>query len=326
MMLSVIIPSFNSQKTIIRAIQSCISCIENIEIIMVDDGSKDATMETVQKKYKKFIDSQRLRIISSNHSGAGNARNLGIQEAKGSWITFLDSDDKFLNLEMVIADLREYKNKRFDILNYSVNILSSLKVTPNIVKAKTLTRDNLGLNSESEKQWDSGPMNKVFKTNFLKQNNITFPNDIKIGEDLVFNQKCLQLNTNVLIKHDNIYARIDNIESITHQIVNQDILEDGIKLVQAVENLDIKDDLMNEFKAKNFISILVRFLKSLNSMNDVIFSLKQYKKKVKVRKAFLTFYSLKRSLNAPIILVSWIIWKQPNMARVLFPPMKKIKY
>lgn len=326
MMLSVIIPSFNSQKTITRAIQSCIPCIENIEIIMVDDGSKDATVETVRRKYKRFIDSQRLRIISSNHNGAGNARNLGIQEAKGSWITFLDSDDKFLNLAMVIADLQEYKNKKFDILNYSVNILSSLKATPNIVKAKTLTRDNLGLNSESKKQWDSAPMNKVFKTNFLKQNNITFPNDIKIGEDLVFNQKCLQLNTNVLIKYENIYARIDNNESITHQIVNQDILEDGIKLVQAVENLDIKDDLMNEFKAKNFISILVRFLKSLNSIDDVIFSLKQYKKKVKVRKAFLTFYSLKRSLNAPIILVSWIIWKQPNMARVLFPPMKKIKY
>ena len=104
------------------------------------------------------------------------------------------------------------------------------------------------------------------------------------------------------------------------------IVEDGIKLVQAVEKLNIKNELMNEFIAKNFISVLVRFLKSVNSIDDIIFSLKQYKKHFKVKKAFLTFYGLKRNLSVPIILVSWIIWKQPNMARVLFPPMKKVKY
>jgi len=327
MILSVIIPTYNSQDTIIRAINSCVAYIDDIEIVIVDDGSKDLTTKLIENKYSHFIENGKIQLINANHGGAGNARNLGIENSKGEWIIFLDSDDEFLSLRTVLIDLNAFRQYSFDVLNYSINYKKKYgQRSYSIINGKALTWDNLGLNNESLKLWDSGPAYKAFRREFLIQHNIRFPLNIKVGEDLVFNQKCLQEDPDIIVKYGDIYRVIENKNSITHKIINQNILEDGVKLVQAVEKLNIKNELMNEFIAKNFISILVRFLKSVNSIDDIIFSLKQYKKNFKVEKAFLTFYGLKQNLNVPIIFVSWIIWKQPNMARVLFPPMKKVKY
>lgn len=326
-MLSIILPTYNSQNTVIRAISSCLDSINDIEIIVVDDGSTDQTVSVVKQKYSALIKKNKIKLISANHGGAGNARNIGMDNAFGEWIMFLDSDDEFLDLSTVVADLKKTKNDSFDIINYSTNKEKLSSEHSNyIVNGKNLTADNLGLSRKNLRVWNSRPSYKTFRKNFLIKNSIKFPLDIKIGEDLIFNQLCLKTNTNVLVRYSNIYKVIENDNSITHTIVNQDILDDGIKLVNATQRLDIPDKLELEFVAKNFVSLLVRYLKSNYSIEIIIKSLEHYKLIFEFRKSYNTFFDLRYSLGLPISVVSWLIWQKPSILKVLFPLMKKIKY
>jgi glycosyltransferase involved in cell wall biosynthesis len=88
---SVIIPAFNRERTIERAVQSALSqrCAD-VEVIVVDDGSTDGTLQ----KLKAFDD--KIVVIRQQNAGPGAARNRGIEAATGEYIAFLDSDDEWL--------------------------------------------------------------------------------------------------------------------------------------------------------------------------------------------------------------------------------------
>ena len=93
-LVSVIIPCYNREKTVKRCIESIMKQTVNpIEIIVVDDGSSDHTidiLETLQLKCNY------LKIVKQNHRGAQAARNLGILNATGTYVAFLDSDDEWM--------------------------------------------------------------------------------------------------------------------------------------------------------------------------------------------------------------------------------------
>jgi glycosyltransferase involved in cell wall biosynthesis len=92
MRLSVIIPTYNRAHLVTRAIESVLrELAAGDEVIVVDDGSKDAAAATV-----RAISDPRVRYIEQEHAGAGAARNLGTREANGDLIAFLDSDDEWL--------------------------------------------------------------------------------------------------------------------------------------------------------------------------------------------------------------------------------------
>ena len=89
-MISVIIPTYNRADTILRSVHSVLNqTYENIELLIIDDGSTDNTRELIGQ-----IEDSRIRYISlDTNSGASNARNIGADYAKGEWIAFQDSDD-----------------------------------------------------------------------------------------------------------------------------------------------------------------------------------------------------------------------------------------
>lgn len=90
-LVSVVIVTYNKADTIGEAIESVLrQTYTHFEILVVDDGSTDATAEAVQP----YLD--RIRYLPKSNGGTGSARNLGIQEAKGSYVAFLDGDDLWL--------------------------------------------------------------------------------------------------------------------------------------------------------------------------------------------------------------------------------------
>lgn len=89
MLVSVIIPNYNRQGPVQRALNSVLrQSFRDFEVIIVDDGSNDQSVE-----WLTYCKDPRLRIIKSEHGGVAKARNRGVEESKGSWICFLDSDD-----------------------------------------------------------------------------------------------------------------------------------------------------------------------------------------------------------------------------------------
>lgn len=101
MKISVIIPTYNRKKTLARAIQSVINqSLSAFEILIIDDGSNDGTKEWVKENF------QNIKYIYQNNRGVSSARNIGIENANGDWVAFLDSDDEWLSNklhEQVIA-------------------------------------------------------------------------------------------------------------------------------------------------------------------------------------------------------------------------------
>ena len=98
-MISVIIPAYNSENSIVECINGVLKQTRNDlieEIIVINDGSTDHTVE----KIKQNILNEKLRIISKANGGVSSARNEGIRQAKGEWIALLDSDDVWLPLKI----------------------------------------------------------------------------------------------------------------------------------------------------------------------------------------------------------------------------------
>lgn len=95
MKVSVIIPCYNAAAFVERAVNSVIAqTYTQLELICVDDGSTDNTLEVLNTLAVKY--SGRLRIISGTNQGAGAARNLGVTESSGGYLQFLDADDELL--------------------------------------------------------------------------------------------------------------------------------------------------------------------------------------------------------------------------------------
>ena len=93
-LLSVIVPIYNSAKYVERCLKSLVlQTYKELEIILVDDGSTDESISICERIIKNYTTNVNVRIIKNDHKGVVNARNTGIDEAKGSKIAFVDSDD-----------------------------------------------------------------------------------------------------------------------------------------------------------------------------------------------------------------------------------------
>lgn len=117
-LISVITPSYNSEKFIALTIESVLSqTYKNWEMIIVDDKSKDKSNNIIEKYIR--IDSRVKLIKLDKNAGVANARNIAIKEAKGNYITFLDSDDLWLpnKLEKQLAFMLD-NNYSFTYLGY----------------------------------------------------------------------------------------------------------------------------------------------------------------------------------------------------------------
>lgn len=115
-LVSVVMPAYNADLFIDSALQSLIEqTYQNIEIIVVNDGSTDGTAEKI-KKYSKF--DERIKIINTKNNGVAKALNRGIKEAKGEYIARMDADD-------ISARSRLEKQIKFLINNKSIGIVGS---------------------------------------------------------------------------------------------------------------------------------------------------------------------------------------------------------
>ena len=136
-MVSVIIPTFNRSKKLLRAVQSVIDQeYKDLEIIVVDDGSTDDTCKTIVK-FRNFIRYIRL----DNNRGVSVARNIGIQNSRAPWIAFLDSDDYWLKKKLKIQMEFIYNNPQsMACQTEEIWIRNGRRVNPKI-KHKKLSGD-----------------------------------------------------------------------------------------------------------------------------------------------------------------------------------------
>lgn len=140
-LVSIIMPSYNSELYIKGAIQSVLAqTYTNWELIIVDDCSTDNTQNIIES----FLDDDRIRLYKNEHnSGAAISRNYALREAKGKWIAFLDSDDLWHpeKLEKQLCFMKEY-NYKFTYTDYRIQFNGKWQpyiiTGPNVVTKRRL--------------------------------------------------------------------------------------------------------------------------------------------------------------------------------------------
>lgn len=147
-LVSVIIPVFNGEKTIISAIDSVLNqTYKKLEVLVIDDCSNDATINVVNKKY---LNNERVKIISldKNSGGPSVPRNIGIVKSNGEYIAFLDADD-FWEQDKIQIQINSKRDFTYCSYRYLYNN-SSKTVRPifkNVGYRKLLIYNPIGLST-----------------------------------------------------------------------------------------------------------------------------------------------------------------------------------
>lgn len=178
--ISIIVPIYNAERYLNRCIKSLINQTkENIEFILVNDGSTDSSEEII-KSYKD----KRIKYFKNKNQGIGKTRNFGMQKATGKYIMFLDSDD-YLSTNACDELFSKAEKDNLDlVINnfYRVEEETEKKVEVIIPEFKNTTlKDNKRLLLEV----NLAPWNKLYKRELLKKNKIQFVEDLKY-EDAPF--------------------------------------------------------------------------------------------------------------------------------------------
>lgn len=139
-LVSIIIPIYNRESTVQRAVDSVLNqTYANIEVIVVDDGSVDGSVKMLEKYYND----ERVKVFcQKSNKGANAARNRGIREAKGKYIAFQDSDDVWLSTKL------ERQIKKMETENFYVSFCAfkrhysqAIQIVPNI--SETLSSESI---------------------------------------------------------------------------------------------------------------------------------------------------------------------------------------
>lgn len=251
---SIIIPVYNVEKYIKKCIDSVINQeYQDFEIILVNDGSKDKSGE-ICNEYEKI--DNRVTVIHEKNSGVSTARNIGINNANGTYIIFLDSDDSLKEEALTKLNNIIEENRNIDCILFNMDN----RLQNKIYKEDELTQLIIKL-IITEKI--NPPWNKIYKRSIIKEKNILFDNNIQIGEDLLFSITYFSYAKDVYVLNEELYNyTIDNDNSLTRKYkenkYNQLMYVDG-ELKKYLETFKSKKMLECEkyVRLKNIFSCFI---------------------------------------------------------------------
>ena len=189
-MFSVIVPFYNVEKYIETCLRSILAqTFDNFEVICVDDGSPDNSIDVV-KKYAEL--DKRIKIVSQSNKGLGGARNTGAKEAKGQYLFFVDSDD-WLHPNTLEKLHNQIAQTKKDVYLFGLctiqedsNILAPEKLAPFLSSLKPTTwKDLIPIMFVYTTAWS-----KIYNRDFWIKNKFQFPEKVCF-EDLCLNTKIL---------------------------------------------------------------------------------------------------------------------------------------
>ena len=214
--ITVIIPAYNAEDTLVKTIESVLNQ-KNIypEILIINDGSTDNTYNIAKEYADKF---KNIKLIDQENMGLGGARNTGIANATSPYITFLDADDTF-NRDILSISLSIQKQNDYDIIQFDFARID--KDGNDIKKTGSGAAILCGIDGVLD-IIDSRPFAawaRIYKKDLLINNNIKFPDRI-YHEDIVFTLKAYFYAKKVFYINKKGYNWICRDGSITSDITN----------------------------------------------------------------------------------------------------------
>lgn len=207
MEISVIIPTYNSADVILDCVDSIVSQdFQNIEILIVDDGSTDGTASVLTDL---LATDKRIKYFWQQNKGVSAARNIGIMNAKGDLIIFADADDQFPeNILYLYAET--FFRKKYDICigdflnvdNKGKSLIRTLTTQPGLLgvgdRLALLSGciDGVGFDGKHPTKMMGAVWAKAFSRKFLMKNKLQFDEGLSQAEDIHFMFRALSLASN----------------------------------------------------------------------------------------------------------------------------------
>lgn len=254
-LISVIVPIYNAEKYLKECLESILEqTYKNLEILLIDDGSTDNSSKIVER-YKKVDD--RIKAFMQENGGQSKARNLGIQNAKGNYLVFVDSDD-------IIGE------------NHIINLYEALKETNSDIAMSLFTKSICDLTNCVNRNYEiiSGnymemirqltqrnfplmaPTCKIYSRKSLK--NISFYEGIIYEDGLFFHEMLNNIDQVVLVDSVSYYYRTSENSTLTSKV--------------SIKNFDVlkKNKLLYDFFKQNHPEGLNYFYKNALNLNDFV--------------------------------------------------------
>lgn len=255
-LVSIIVPVYNCEAYIKECVDSLVNqSYKNLEIILIDDGSKDDSEAIIDFNYNT---DNRVKYIKSVNGGVSKARNLGIQLSTGDYITFVDGDDyvsldfikKALDLlikydlDFILGGTQRFSKKQHK--TYAVKTKDEILIYDEKLKdlkAKVLS-NGIVKDQRLNSCFTSGPVCKLFRMDIVK--NVNFMESLTTGEDTIFNLQVLNITKRAGIVSNIWYYYRLNENSATNKY-NPNIKEQYEKTLNIMKQMYISDEYMQPF-------------------------------------------------------------------------------
>lgn len=266
---SVIVPVYNVEKYLRKCLDSLVNqTLEDIEIIIVNDGSPDASQDIIDEYVLKYP--HLLKSIITENGGQGSARNYGIDIATGEYIGFVDSDD-YVALDMYEKLYVKAKETDSDIVscgNFVVNENGDIiqqDTYKNHLKTFTLEQVRTYIFDKSS-CW-----NKIYKTKFLRNSNIRFRSK-KWYEDFDFATNIALSTEKISIIEEALYyylRRVGSTMQNSNVVRNEEILEAFDEILKFSKQNNLYDMYFNEIEylalTRIYIATIIRIIRAESS-------------------------------------------------------------
>lgn len=305
-MISIVIPVYNSSKYLGRCLNTVLNQdYPNIEIVLVDDGSTDGCAHLCDEYAEKDI---RIRVIHQQNQGASIARQNGLRNAKGEYVTFIDSDDWVANdyvskLYNFIVEhhvtisacgvqrVKENENINFQRTEYQSFLLSFEELMPRFFKYEF---------------W--GFPGKLYKKSVLSQ--ITFPKATLCEDYLVMTQLFLK-ERQMAYTDESLYYYEYHEQSLSHQKLSKRAFEEFENVKAVYELIKEQEPQYTDMALANVVETCIKL--SLMALRD--------KKGSDYRQQYLEIHNFLKQHMRDIICCKVLTWKSKlvSFGVILFP-------
>lgn len=312
--ISIIVPVYNAAEYLNDCLNSFLNQTKKeIEVVLVDDGSKDNSLEICKEFSKK---DSRVKVISQENGGPSSARNTALDSVIGQWILFVDSDDAIAtdmcekmynaamktNADMVLCNMvnifpsgkREtcrpfYENRVFE--DEELHLYEKM-----MIQRKTETGEDTTVMT--------GPVCKLIRRDIIKEHR--FPFELRLAEDVCFLASIFSNIKKVVYINEDLYYRYVRENSLTFSVDNK-MSEKMVGYTNWMTRFHKNNAQMREsielLQGKNLCDVIVNYLMVVDiSVAEAVVKIKDYMKKTDFSLSLGKILSMKISLKDKLIL------------------------
>ena len=264
--ISVIIPVYNMEKFVKECLNSVVNqSLKDIEIICIDDGSIDNSLQ-ILKDYEK--NDKRIKILSQKNNGVGSARNRGIDISKGEFIAFLDSDDKYINMNSLENLYNAAVNNKVLISGGNSNKYINEK---KVEKLDYFEKEGIVYYSDFQKPYYFWKY--IYNTSFIKKNKIYFPNYSRFQDPVFFVKAMNEAKYFYALPQDVHYYRASDTMMKMNEKKMIDTLKGMLDILKYSDknNLNILfNNIVNKFNHPFIIKMIKKFINNKDVKNLIV--------------------------------------------------------